>query len=103
MSTFVVFGMTRSMAVSIAKKKVSEHKKTQDQWMAAVNEMADEILANQKLVKQLSDYFDAPQFSQDFMALARKTDDGTRLEIRYKKESGISKKTGRPIKKWAVY
>ncbi|WP_287030000.1 hypothetical protein [Pseudomonas sp. UBA6310] len=80
MSTFAVFGMTREQAVADARKRVKATRQTpggevaipMTEWLALCERRADETMAGTK-TKQLSPMFDAPQFAQDFIAVARRT------------------------------
>lgn len=94
MSTFVVFGMTISKAKVLAEKLQWKSGETPDDRVARV--------LSGKSVKPPSDPFDAPQFATEFLELARKTDGGVRLEVRYRKEIGTTK-SGKPRMKWVRY
>lgn len=83
MSTFAVFGMTRDVAMAEAKKTVKSTRPapknigqkielTVDEWLHKVCQKADQIMGGGK-VKQLSPLFDAPQYAEQFIELARKT------------------------------
>lgn len=120
MSTFAVFGMTRDMAVAEAKKKVATVKTdgsvpggrrelTMAEWMEAVEKRAKEIMAGHT-VRQLSPMFDAPQYAEEFIALARKTlecrDMHIKLRTTLTDASGqplTHKKTGAPKTGWRPY
>ncbi|MET3051888.1 hypothetical protein ABXV19_08685 [Pseudomonas alkylphenolica] len=72
-------------------------------------ECAAKIMAGEK-VKQLSQMFDAPQYAQQFMELARKTGKCRDLRIRAKYEITdtegkpvINKKTKAPRVGWIEY
>ncbi|WP_374979038.1 hypothetical protein PSGK_19030 [Pseudomonas solani] len=105
MSTFAVFGMTHDVALAEAKKKVSTVKDdltaaggkrsmTMAEWMEAVEKRAAEIMAG-STVKQLSPMFDAPQFAEEFIALARKTLECRDMHIKLR--TTLTDATGRPI------
>ncbi|WCY11317.1 hypothetical protein [Pseudomonas aeruginosa] len=69
MSTFAVFGMTRDVALAMAKKEVKSVRKTplgdehvpMSEWLAAVERKADTIMTGTKVV-QLSQLLDTPDF-----------------------------------------
>ncbi len=69
MSTFAVFGMTRDVALAMAKKEVKSVRKTplgdehfpMSEWLAAVERKADNIMTGTKVV-QLSQLLDTPDF-----------------------------------------
>ncbi|CAK9889167.1 hypothetical protein [Pseudomonas fluorescens] len=67
---------------------------TQAEWNLAVEQQAAKIMAGEK-VKQLSQMFDAPQYAQQFMELARKTGKCRDLRIRAKCE--ITDAKGKPV------
>jgi len=64
------------------------------EWNLAVEQQAANIMAGGK-VKQLSQMFDAPQYAQQFMELARKTGQCRDLRIRAKCE--ITDAKGKPV------
>lgn len=79
-----VFGMTRSAALEEAKKKTPSQRDDKDapggkrqltmaEWLAACEAAADQIMAGRK-VRQLSVLLDSPDFAQQFIDLARRTD-----------------------------
>ncbi|WP_375738031.1 hypothetical protein [Pseudomonas boanensis] len=80
MSTFAVFGMTRDVALADARKKVKITRKTpqgevaipMSEWLQLCEKRADETMAGAK-TKQLSPLFDAPQYAEDFISIARRT------------------------------
>nr|WP_280041158.1 hypothetical protein [Pseudomonas sp. Hg5Tf]MDH2558356.1 hypothetical protein [Pseudomonas sp. Hg5Tf] len=120
MSTFAVFGMTADVALAEARKITKTTKAsgkvggvalelTLAEWNEAVSECAAKIMAGEK-VKQLSQMFDAPQYAQQFMDLARKTGKCRGLRIRAKCELTdakgkpvINKKTKAPKVGWVDY
>lgn len=79
------------------------------EWNLAVEQQAAKIMAGEK-VKQLSQMFDAPQYAQQFMELARKTGKCRDLRIRAKTvitdaegQPVINKKTKAPRMGWTDY
>ncbi|WP_460420778.1 hypothetical protein [Pseudomonas sp. ZL2] len=105
MSTFAVFGMTADVALAEARKTTKTTRPsgkagcpplelTLAEWNLAVEQQAAKIMAGEK-VKQLSQMFDAPQYAQQFMELARKTGKCRDLRIRAKCE--ITDAEGRPV------
>jgi hypothetical protein len=106
MSTFAVFGMTQHVALADARKstptKIAGRQLSAAQWGVAVCRAAEKIMASEK-VKQLSPLFDAPQFAEQFIQMARKTGDCRDMKIRAKRvitDAGgqpiLNKKTKRP-------
>lgn len=91
MSTFAVFGMTRDVALAEAKKRVKTSKPgkaggpsiqlTPAQWGEAVAKYVEKLMSGEK-VKQLSNMFDAPQYAQQFIDLAKRSGDCRDLHIR---------------------
>jgi hypothetical protein len=82
MSTFAVFGMTLDVAMAEARKTVKTtrpdpkrpgHKieLSVDDWLIKVTQKAEQIMGGVR-VKQLSPLFDAPQYAEHFIELARK-------------------------------
>lgn len=95
MSTFAVFGMTRDVVMTEAKKTVKTTRPdpknlgqkielTVDEWLHKVGQKADQIMVGVK-VKQLSPLFDAPQYAEQFIELARKTGKCRDMRIRAKR------------------
>lgn len=83
MSTFAVFGMTIDVAKAEARKKTSGTRKNvkapggvepipEAEWLALVEKRTEKIMAA-STVRQLSPMFDAPQYAEQFIELARKT------------------------------
>lgn len=83
MSTFAVFGMTLDLANTEARKKTSGTRKNlkapggvepipEAEWLALVEKRAQKIMGG-GTVRQLSPMFDAPQYAEQFIELARKT------------------------------
>lgn len=105
MSTFAVFGMTADVALAEARKITKTTRPsgkasapplelTLAEWNEAVEQQAAKIMASEK-VKQLSHLFDAPQYAQQFIELARKSGQCRDLRIRAKCELTDSK--GKPV------
>lgn len=98
MSTFAVFGMTQHVALADARKstptKIAGRELDAAQWEAAVCRLADKIMVSEK-VKQLSPLFDAPQFAEQFIQIARKTGNCRDMKIRAKRV--ITDAGGKPI------
>ncbi|HXS04841.1 MAG TPA: hypothetical protein VN731_10220 [Rhodanobacter sp.] len=69
MSTFAVFGMTKTVAITEAQKKTPAGAMSETQWLKKVDETVETIMRG-KRVKQLSAAFDAPQFAEEFMHIA---------------------------------
>ncbi len=120
MSTFAVFGMTRDFALAEARKKTPTTRielvsgtrvtvdLTPDEWEAAVQKRADEVMAGARTV-QLCKPFDAPQFARDFIALCRNRGGCRDLAIKArapeKDGHGRIRKTkkGAPMLSWQPY
>lgn len=92
MSTFAVFGMTRAAALEEAKKKTPSTRDNKDapggkqqltmaEWLEACEKAADHIMAGRK-VRQRSVLLDSPEFAQQFIDLARRTDKCRDMRIR---------------------
>ncbi|MDD1977154.1 hypothetical protein [Pseudomonas tussilaginis] len=99
MSTFAVFGMTADVALAEARKitktsRLPTQGLTLSEWNIAVEKTAAKIMTGKK-VKQLSQLFDAPQYAEQFMELARKTGECRDLRIRAKCE--ITDAQGKPV------
>lgn len=113
MSTFAVFGMTRAMALEIARKQTSTRHKGNDlsetEWLALVEQVADEIMAGER-VRQLSPMFDAPQYAAEFIDIAKRTERCRDLQVKAKQPlkdaqgKPVYTKNGKtPRKGWTVY
>ncbi|SIR82093.1 hypothetical protein SAMN05878276_0380 [Aquipseudomonas alcaligenes] len=105
MSTFAVFGMTRAAALEEAKKKTPSTRDDKDapggkrqltmaEWLEACDRVADQIMAGRK-VRQLSVLLDSPEFAQQFIDLARKTDKCR--DMRIKARCALTDAAGKPI------
>ncbi|AUT46977.1 hypothetical protein [Achromobacter sp. AONIH1] len=119
MSAFCVFGMTEPLAKKAAEKAWKKHLNQMTpevracvrpsdlvDWMAT---KTDYYLATSKLV-QLSGTFDAPQFANDYIRLARQSERTSRLRVMVRGETvdkngapRISKATKKPILGWIEY
>ncbi|MGY2186159.1 hypothetical protein [Pseudomonas sp. SDO5591_S426] len=110
MSTFAVFGMSENWAREEAKETTSTHKmeggklveRTIAEWEEAVAAEVARIMASKKCVR-LSPMFDAPQYAQQFMEMARASIVCRDLKIRTKamlvdakSKPIINTKTGAP-------
>ena len=120
MSTFAVFGMTRDVALAEARKTTKTTKPsgkvgcppidlTVAEWDEAVDKQAAKIMQGKK-VRQLSPTFDAPQYAEQFVSLARKSGNCRDLRVRAKctltdAEGNplINKKTKAPMIGWVDY
>lgn len=98
MSTYAVFGMTRSLALELARKQTSTRQKgnklSETEWLALCEQVADSIMEGER-TKQLSPMFDAPQFAREFVELARKTEKARDLEIKVKVQ--LKDAHGKPV------
>ena len=110
MTTFAVFGMSENWAREEAKEHTPTFKNengkrvdlTVSQWEAEVEVQIAKIMAGKKCVR-LSPMFDAPQYAQQFMDMARKSIVCRDLKIRTKavlvdakKKPILNAKTGAP-------
>jgi hypothetical protein len=105
MSTFAVFGMTRAVALAEAKKRTKGTRKNVKapggvepiplaEWLDLVEKKTEQIMGG-GTVRQLSPLFDAPQYAEQFIDLARKTIQCRDMRIRSK--SVLSDAQGKPI------
>ncbi len=119
MGAFCVFGMTEAIAKKSAEQawrrhvaqmtpEVRKHIQESDEkeWIA----VKTEYLLAKGTPTQLSAAFDAPQFAEDFIRLARKQTRSSRLKVMIRGEKldkqgspRISKATKRPIIGWIPY
>lgn len=109
MSAFCVFGMTESLAKTLAARKAPPKKELEKmtaedlrQWYA---DRAAKIFESAKH-RQVSPEFDAPQFCHDWIAVARKTvgHDGLAVMVRGPKPDGRpNKRTGKIPMTWLPY
>ena len=94
MSTFSVFGMIRDVALAEAKKLTKGTRKNVKapggvepiplaEWMELVEKKTEQIMGG--TTRQLSRLFGAPQYAEQFIALARKTIQCRDLRIRAKR------------------
>lgn len=105
MSTFAAFGMTRTVAVTEARKKTATVRDNKDapggresipmdEWVELVERRADKIMEGGQ-VRQLSQLLDSPQFAQEFIDLARRTDKCR--DMRIKARCVLKDALGEPI------
>lgn len=98
MSTFAVFGMTRSAALEIARAKTPAMVKgviiPESEWVQRAEETADTIMRG-KRVKQLSTAYDAPQFADDFLHIALRME--TCRDLVVKAKQVVTDATGKPV------
>jgi hypothetical protein len=98
MSTFAVFGMTKHVALADARKstptKIAGRELNAEQWESAILRAAEKIMASAK-VKQLSPLFDAPQYAEQFIQIARMT--GNCRDMKIKAKRVITDAGGKPI------
>lgn len=105
MSTFAVFGMTRAVALADAKKKTEVTRENReapggreaipmDEWLQIVERTAARTMEG-SMVRQLSPLFDAPQYAEQFIALARKA--GPCRDLRIKAKAVLKDAQGKTI------
>ena len=105
MSTFAVFGMTRDVALAEAKKRTKGTRKNVKapggvepiplaEWMELVEKKTEQIMGG-GTARQLSPLFDAPQYAEQFIELARKTIQCRDLRIRAK--AVLTDAKGKPV------
>ncbi|MEN5258675.1 hypothetical protein [Pseudomonas protegens] len=105
MSTFAVFGMTAGVALAEARKVTKTTRPsgkpgapplelTLAEWNEAVDKQAAAIFGGEK-VKQLSQLFDAPQYAQQFIDLARKA--GPCRDLRIRAKAVLTDAEGKPV------
>lgn len=99
MTAFCVFASSMPVAIERAEKRVdlidpvTRKRRTESEWRALVSDAARAIFAKMKPV-QVSPAFDAPQFAEEWIDLARATGDYDGYAIKCR---GISRdKTGSP-------
>lgn len=95
MSTFAVFGMTLDVAKTEARKRTAGTRKNakapggvepipETEWLELVAKRTEKIMGGGGTVRQLSPLFDAPQYAEQFIELARKTLKCRDMQIRAK-------------------
>lgn len=105
MSTFAVFGMTAGVALAEARKITKTTRPsgkagappldlTLAEWNEAVDKQAAAIFDGER-VKQLSQLFDAPQYAQQFIELARKA--GPCRDLRIRAKAVLTDAEGKPV------
>ncbi|MBV2180922.1 MAG: hypothetical protein KUL86_06755 [Castellaniella sp.] len=114
MSAFCVFGMTEPLARAMAAKKSPPPKKGNQRltpeeveaWRASETER---IFTKGK-ARQISSPFSAPQFCEDWIALANRTTRAARLKVMVRDtkvdKTGavvLNKKTKRPVMTWRAW
>lgn len=115
MSTFVVFGVCMEDCKLAAFWKVKTYCKvlkrnfTEQEHAEKVNLLAEELYRDLAKPKQISSPFDAPQFANDFIELAKKSLQAHTLKIMVKapkiddKGKPMKKKNGLPLLGWTEY
>jgi hypothetical protein len=115
MSAFCVFGVTYDACVEQAKKKVEPYIKEQgkptramtpEEYAGAVREKADALFESAR-EKQISPAFDAPQFADDWIAIANRSK-ARALKIMRKGQKVNDKgapilRNGKPVIGWIPY
>lgn len=81
MSTFRVYGMTESKARQMARALPPRNQESIEDYEKRVQERFEKLMDGSKEVP-LSTAFDAPEFAQQFMALARRAGRCRNLHIR---------------------
>ena len=105
MSTFAVLGMTLDVAKTEARKKTAGTRKNakapggvepipEAEWLELVAKRTEKIMGG-GTVRQLSPLFDAPQYAEQFIELARKTLQCRDMRIRSK--AVLTDAKGKPI------
>lgn len=99
MSVFAVFGMTYAHAFGLAQKKTRTIDKDGDvipesEWLSRCHEAAEAVMDGE-MIRQLSTKFDAPQFAEEFIAIARRMQRHRDLQIRVWKQ--LTDDAGKPI------
>lgn len=113
MSTFAVWGMTRSHAYSIARKKTPTIDRgyvlPESEWLQRVAAETEAIMRGES-IRQLSPKFDAPQFADQFIAMAMRTERHRDLQVRaYRQAKGAHGgpiyigRSKRPKMEWQPY
>jgi len=114
MSAFCVFGMTEPLAKALAAKKSPPRRQDGQRltpeeistWRASE---AERILTKGR-ARQISSPFSAPQYCEDWIALANRTTRATRLKVMVRDtkvdKTGavvLNKKTKRPVMAWRAW
>jgi len=117
MTSFCVFASSMPTARKRAEEKVPlvdvstkpPRRYTEAEWRALVEERANEIFCSMSPV-QVSPAFDAPQFCDEWISIARTTGEYEGYVIKCrgvvhddKGDPKISKATGLPIMGWVLY
>jgi hypothetical protein len=116
MSGFCVFGMTEVLAKRLARDAAERHHFSRDElnamtpakWEAWIATKAEEILEHGN-VRQVSPTFDAPQFANEWIALAKRTARAKRCRIMVRGNKVDStgmvvlNKRGLPVMTWVAY
>ena len=114
MSAFCVFGMTEPLARALAAKKSpprrqDDRRLTPEEVEAWRAREAERIFARAK-ARQVSASFSAPQYCEDWIALANRTTRAARLKIMVRDtkvdKTGavvLNKKTKRPVMTWRAW
>ena len=89
MSTFAVFGMTRTMALTEARKKVYPYKGhgkdrvhlSPEEWEQECQRYADRVMEGARTTR-LTQAFDAPQFAKEYVERLKKAGSCRDLSIK---------------------
>lgn len=103
MSRFAVFGMTKTYARQRAERlRVRPNEKLTD-YEARVAAEYERIWSASKPVK-VSNLFDAPQFAADFIQIGSASGDLRDGIVKVHADTKkLSKKTGKPARKWTAW
>ena len=109
MSTFAVFGMTRDAARAVAMRNTPDARlatppavgwvhMSMAEWLEQVDRATRKIMEGRR-VRQLSPLFDAPQFAEQFIQLARKSEQGGGgcRDMRIRAKRVMTDEKGQPI------
>ncbi len=106
MTSFCVFGISKSRCKLHAEKKVSHIGMTASEWGDATRKMAATIFESQDRIEQISPEFDAPQFCEDWMQAQPGQIKNAVIMYRgpkIDKYGGVAMKKGAPAMAWIEY
>lgn len=106
MTSFCVYGISKSRCKQHAEKKVSHIGMTVSEWGEEVRKKAAEIFESQDKSEQISPEFDAPQFCRDWIAAQPSEIRNATIMHRgpkIDKHGGTVMKKGMPVMTWIEY
>ena len=109
MSSFCVFGIKKSDCVTEARKLIPRHiAQTQAQHAMYVDLLVEQLYREKVRVKQIAPAFDAPQFANEWIDIAKRSGQARSMRImvqgpKVDKNGGAVMRKGKQVIGWIEY